>query len=77
MGEVDEDPPPWTSQMNTIDEDPPPWRSQRIAIAQKLESEAHCLARDMEHEDQEAANEDHKARDIEAADEDHKVHEAP
>ena len=44
-----------------IDEDPPPWRSQRIVQAHELESEARRLARDLEHKDHEAADEDHKA----------------
>ena len=44
-----------------IDEDPPPRRSQRIVQAHELESEARRLARDLEHKDHEAADEDHKA----------------
>ena len=44
------------------DEDPPPQRSQKIVQAHELESEAQILACDMEYEDQEAADEDHKAR---------------
>ena len=46
------------------DEDPPTQRSQRIVQAHELESEARRLARDLEHKDYEAADEDHKAQEV-------------
>ena len=47
-----------------INEDPSPRRSQRIVQAHELESEAQILACDMEYEDQEAADVDHKAHEM-------------